>query len=114
MKCALCRAKKGKRGCKVTSAQLICPSCCASTRRDECVGCDFYETSLAFQREKQIRNKAFAAEIIPDVDDRCDEALKNPNGNEEVTHRSPKQIMDEIAALDVQSAKVLAKIRGLV
>jgi tetratricopeptide (TPR) repeat protein len=75
MKCALCRAKKGKRGCKVTSAQLICPSCCASTRRDECVGCDFYETSLAFQREKQIRNKAFAAEIIPDVDDRCDEAL---------------------------------------
>ena len=75
MKCALCRAKKGKRGCKVTSAQLICPSCCASTRRGECVGCDFYETSLAFQREKQIRNKAFAAEIIPDVDDRCDEAL---------------------------------------
>jgi tetratricopeptide (TPR) repeat protein len=75
MKCALCRAKKGKRGCKVTSAQLICPSCCASTRRDECVGCDFYETSLAFQRKKQIRNRAFAAEIIPDVDDRCDEAL---------------------------------------
>jgi len=51
MKCALCRAKKGKRGCKVTSAQLICPSCCASTRRDECVGCDFYETSLAFHIE---------------------------------------------------------------
>jgi tetratricopeptide (TPR) repeat protein len=67
--------EKGKRGCKVTLAQLICPSCCASTRRDECVGCDFYGTSLAFHREKQLRNKAFPAEIIPDVDDRCDEAL---------------------------------------
>ena len=75
MKCALCHTRKGKRGCKVTSAQLICPSCCASTRCDECVGCDFYETSLTFQREKQIRNKAFTAEIIPDVEDRCDEAL---------------------------------------
>jgi type I restriction enzyme M protein len=40
--------------------------------------------------------------------------VKNPNGNEEVAHRSPKKIMDEIAALDAESAKVLAKIRGLV
>jgi tetratricopeptide (TPR) repeat protein len=28
-----------------------------------------------FQREKQIRSKAFTSEIIPDLDDRCDEAL---------------------------------------
>jgi type I restriction enzyme M protein len=40
--------------------------------------------------------------------------VKNPNGNEEVTHRSPKKIMDEIAALDAESAKVLKKIRELV
>jgi len=31
----------------------------------------------------------------------------------EVTHRSPKEIMDEIAALDVESAEVLENIRGL-
>jgi type I restriction enzyme M protein len=42
-----------------------------------------------------------------------DLSVKNPNGNEEVIHRSPKQIMDEIAGLDAESAKVLAKIRGL-
>jgi type I restriction enzyme M protein len=42
-----------------------------------------------------------------------DLSVKNPNGGEEVTHRSPKKIMDEIAALDAESAKVLAKIRGL-
>jgi type I restriction enzyme M protein len=39
--------------------------------------------------------------------------VKNPNGGEEVTHRSPEAIMDEIAALDADSAEVLAKIREL-
>ena len=75
MKCALCHERKGKRGCKLTSAQFICPSCCASTRRTECDGCGYYEASLAYQREKQVRQKPYITEIIPDVDDRCDEAL---------------------------------------
>jgi type I restriction enzyme M protein len=42
-----------------------------------------------------------------------DLSVKNPNGGEEITHRSPKEIMDEIAALDVESAEVLENIRGL-
>jgi len=42
-----------------------------------------------------------------------DLSVKNPNGGEEVTHRSPQEIMDEISALDAESSKVLAKIRGL-
>jgi len=42
-----------------------------------------------------------------------DLSVKNPNGGEEVTHRSPLAIMDEIAALDAESAKVLTQIRGL-
>lgn len=43
-----------------------------------------------------------------------DLSVKNPNGGEEVTHRSPKEIMAEIAALDVESAEVLANIKALV
>jgi type I restriction enzyme M protein len=39
--------------------------------------------------------------------------VKNPNGGEEVAHRSPAEIMDEIAALDAESAEVLANIRAL-
>jgi len=39
--------------------------------------------------------------------------VKNPNGGEEVVHRSPLEILDEIAALDAESAEVLAKIRAL-
>ena len=42
-----------------------------------------------------------------------DLSVKNPNGGEEVTHRSPEAIMDEIAKLDAESAAVLANIRGL-
>jgi len=42
-----------------------------------------------------------------------DLSVKNPNGGEEVTHRSPETIMDEIAALDAESAEVLQTIRGL-
>ena len=39
--------------------------------------------------------------------------MKNPNGGEEVKHRSPQDIMDEIAALDAESAEVLENIKAL-
>ena len=42
-----------------------------------------------------------------------DLSVKNPDGGEVVVHRSPQAIMDEIAALDAESAQVLAKIRAL-
>jgi type I restriction enzyme M protein len=42
-----------------------------------------------------------------------DLSVKNPNGGEAVAHRTPEEIMDEIAALDAQSAEVLETIRGL-
>jgi len=43
----------------------------------------------------------------------CDLSVRNPDGCEEVVHRSPQEIMDEIAALDAESAEVLARIRAL-
>src|SRR5450756_819853 len=42
-----------------------------------------------------------------------DLSVKNPTGGEEITHRSPEAIMDEIAALDAESAEVLGNIRAL-
>ena len=38
---------------------------------------------------------------------------KNPNGVEEVIHRGPKDILDDIAALDAESGEVLQTIREL-
>ena len=43
-----------------------------------------------------------------------DLSVKNPNGGGEVVLRRPAEILDEIAALDAESAEVLASIRGLV
>lgn len=43
-----------------------------------------------------------------------DLSVRNPNNGGEVQHRSPQEILDEIAALDAQSAEVLQKIRALV
>lgn len=43
-----------------------------------------------------------------------DLSVKNPNGGEEITHRTPQDIMDEIAALDAESVEVLGRIRELV
>jgi len=42
-----------------------------------------------------------------------DLSVKNPDCGEEVAHRSPKAILDEIAALDAESAEVLTSIRAL-
>ena len=42
-----------------------------------------------------------------------DLSVKNPNGGEEVKHRSPLRIMEEIATYDAKSAEVLAGIRKL-
>jgi len=42
-----------------------------------------------------------------------DLSVKNPNGGEAVVHRSPQAIMDEISALDAESAEVLGNIRAL-
>jgi type I restriction enzyme M protein len=51
---------------------------------------------------------------VKDVDQSTfDLSVKNPNGDEDVEHRSPEDVMNEIAALDAESAEVLASIRAL-
>lgn len=42
-----------------------------------------------------------------------DLSVKNPNGAEEINHRSPQEILDEIAELDAESAEAMAGIRAL-
>jgi type I restriction enzyme M protein len=49
-----------------------------------------------------------------DVDQESyDLSVKNPNAPEEAPLRSPEEILDEIKALDAESAEVLAGIRGM-
>jgi type I restriction enzyme M protein len=65
------------------------------------------------QRTFQDSAKSWSVDVA-DIDPKTwDLSVKNPNGGEEITHRSPQEIMDEIAALDAESAEVLGNIRGL-
>jgi type I restriction enzyme M protein len=42
-----------------------------------------------------------------------DLSVRNPNSSDEITHRSPQAILDDIVALDAESADVLRNIRVL-
>lgn len=43
-----------------------------------------------------------------------DLSVKNPHGEETVAHRCPREILEDIAALDSETADVLAKIKKLI
>ena len=64
-------------------------------------------------RAKADSPKSWSVDVA-DVDATTwDLSVKNPDGGEEVVHRSPLEILDEIAALDAESAEALARIRAL-
>ena len=51
---------------------------------------------------------------VKDIDPKTwDLSVKNPDGGEEISHRSPADIMKEIAALDQESEEVLKSIKAL-
>lgn len=51
---------------------------------------------------------------VADIDwETCDLSVKNPNKAEETALRDPQEILDEIAALDAESAEILAGIGGM-
>ena len=43
-----------------------------------------------------------------------DLSVKNPNNNDETVLREPKEILDEMKALDIESEAVLKAIRELI
>jgi type I restriction enzyme M protein len=68
---------------------------------------------IALQKTKADSPKSWNVDVA-DIDSKTfDLSVKNPNGGEEITHRSPQEIMDEIAALDAESAEVLGNIKQL-
>lgn len=68
---------------------------------------------IALQKTKADSAKSWSVDVAT-IDPRTfDLSVKNPNGDEEITHRSPQEIMDEIAALDAESTEVLGNIKAL-
>src|ERR1019366_4326235 len=68
-------------------------------------------TALHKRKAETAKSWSIAAK---DIDaETYDLSVKNPNEPEAAAHRSPTEILDEIAALDLESAKVLANIRAM-
>ena len=68
---------------------------------------------IALQKTFADSPKSWSVDVASIAPDSYDLSVKNPDGGVAVVHRSPQDIMDEIAALDAESAEVLANIRGL-
>jgi type I restriction enzyme M protein len=75
------------------------------------------DADLADFLEKQPRfadgpnNWSVAVEAIDPAT--CDLTVRNPNAPDEEPLRSPQEILDEITALDAESAEILARVREL-
>lgn len=68
---------------------------------------------IELQQSKADSPKSWSVDVSGIDTNTYDLSVKNPNAGEVITHRTPQEIMDEIATLDAESAAVLAKIRAL-
>ena len=71
---------------------------------------DFVERQKAFADS----GKSWSVDVSGIDTATWDLSVKNPNGGDEVALRTPQEILDEIVALDAESAEVLATIRRLI
>ncbi|MEP6878462.1 MAG: N-6 DNA methylase, partial [Nitrosospira sp.] len=68
---------------------------------------------VELQKTQADTEKSWSIDVASITTATCDLSVKNPNSGEAITHRSPQIILDEIAALDAESAELLANIRTL-
>ena len=68
---------------------------------------------VEMQEISEVSPKSWSVEVASLDANTWDLSVKNPDGGEVVAVRTPQEIMEEIAALDAESAEVLEVIRGL-
>ena len=69
---------------------------------------------LKLQKTKAASPKSWTVDVSAlDGSSGYDLSVKNPDGGEEVVHRSPQEILKDIARGDAKCAKMLQKIKGL-
>jgi type I restriction enzyme M protein len=68
---------------------------------------------IALQKRFAASPKSWTVKVAEVDRETYDLSVKNPNGGEQTALRTPQEILDEIAALDAESAELLEQIRGL-
>ena len=78
VKCNICSNTTGKRVCKNSENSVICPSCCAKTRTNNCQSCLYYTQAENYKKDRDLKQKSktFLTEIDPEVDEKVDYALE--------------------------------------
>ena len=71
------------------------------------------EAFVNLQRDHADSDNSWSVDVANIDTATYDISVKNPNRNDEVELRDPQAILEEIAALDAESAEILAGIRGM-
>jgi type I restriction enzyme M protein len=74
---------------------------------------DDLQEFVALQKTFAASGKSWSVDATAINASNFDLSVKNPDGGETIVHRNPQEIMDEIAALDAESADLLTTIRTL-
>jgi type I restriction enzyme M protein len=68
---------------------------------------------IALQKTKADSPKSWSVDMTAIDPTTFDLSVKNPNGGEEISHRSPQEIMEEISRGDAECAEILERIKAL-
>lgn len=69
---------------------------------------------VTLQKNKSDSDNSWSVNVADLDQSTFDLSVKNPNRNDEVQHRSPQDIMTEIASLDAESAEIIKSIQALI
>ena len=72
-----------------------------------------FEEFVRLQDSQALSDKSWIVKASDLDEESFDLSVKNPNRNDEVTYREPEEIIDEMIALDAESAEILQQIRGM-
>lgn len=72
-----------------------------------------FEDFVKLQAKREKSDKSWIIKVKDFDEDTFDMSVKNPNRKEEAALRAPEDIIDEIIALDAESAEILQQIRGM-
>lgn len=72
-----------------------------------------FEEFVRLQASRELGDKSWIVKVADLDEDSCDLSVKNPNRNDEVIYREPAAIIEEMIALDAESADILQKIKGM-
>ena len=71
------------------------------------------EEFTALQKKFKDSDLSWSVDVSNVNHESWDLSVKNPNGNNEIIHRSPAEIIAEIEALDIENQAILQRIKEL-